>query len=156
MLSTILPQRRSVLGDERRAFINRRPDDDPHDDASGVQQRQLLARAASCDLSVIEHYKALMNDDRLLLRHLLDRILRPFFPKAALFQPAMGIKSGSPGGTPVDVQVAGVDFAGEFQGGVDVLREDAGGEAVAGMVGEREWLRRRPLWRRRPGPNSSS
>jgi hypothetical protein len=71
------------------------------------------------------------------LGHLIDRVSRAFLAEAAVFQAAVGNEVGAPGGAPVDVQAAGIDLAGEFDRGVDILREDAGRKAVARVVGER-------------------
>src|SRR5579864_478198 len=62
--------------------------------------------------------------DHLQLGHLLDRVLGTFLPEAALLEAAVGHQVDAPLRSPVDVDVAGLDLAGEPHRPVDVLRED--------------------------------
>lgn len=79
-----------------------------------------------------------MDDDHFFFGHFADGVFGAFFTESAGFDPAVGHEVRAPLGGPVDVEVAAIDFAGEAEGAVDVLREDARGEAVLGVVGEGE------------------
>ena len=81
-----------------------------------------------------------MNHDHLLFGHFADGVAGAFFAEAAVLQATVGYQVGSPLRPPIDVQVACVDFAGEAERPVDVLREDARREAVVRAVREREGL----------------
>src|SRR5690349_12028993 len=56
--------------------------------------------------------------------HLLDRIARPLLAEARFLQAAIGHEVGAPLRAPVDMEVAGLDLAGETHGVFEILGED--------------------------------
>src|SRR4051794_5987935 len=79
-----------------------------------------------------------VQDDRLLLGHLGDRGARSFLADAAALEAAVGHQVGAPQRRPVDVDVAGIDLAGEPHGVPDVAGEDARAEAEGRRVRGRD------------------
>src|SRR5262245_13474038 len=77
-----------------------------------------------------------MEDDHLQLGHLLNAVAWALLAESGLLEAAVGDAVGPPLRSPVDVQVAGLDLAGELPGPVDVLGEDAGSQSVVGVVGQ--------------------
>ena len=81
-----------------------------------------------------------VHDDRFGFGHLLDGIFGTFFAEAAVFHAPVRHQVRAPDGSPVDVYVAGIDFTGKAHGIVEVFREQGGGEAVVGLIGQRDRL----------------
>ena len=81
-----------------------------------------------------------MQDDHLEFGHLLDRVLRAFFPVATVLEATVRHEIRPPLRSPIDVNGTAFDFSGEAHRTIDILREDSCRKSKLGVVGRSNGL----------------